>query len=558
MSDSSLSNVNKWLVSQGFKHVAKETNCFTYDGLLRCNNIDVPVRFSFLDLSFQDIPDIHILEPRHESLKRPLPHVDCNGKICYLDAESYRVDPYQPEQTIATLLEQARQVLNDSLTGANNDDVGYEFSSYWEPVGYGVVISTNNSGVISKYNRLEYIGRTKEKRNIVVVGNDNEIENHRLLVGGTLRYKNNNCAIWITVSEQSLLPYNKSWPPENFHDLFTWLKSVDVTASKTLGKLLGSKAGAGSPLLIIFNTSGGITAVEVILPINLCIELKSPGKFRKFLLADKGMYSTKFFRVNLNDFSPKFQTTRNILGNGLSKKHIVLVGCGTVGGYLSRLLVQSGAGQNGGTLHLYDGQSFSPGNVGRHYLDGAYLYDNKAEACGHKLLTEFPSANVISVKKDFTGIGKFTRADIIIDATGREPFSLGINKQIIHKYRKKESCPPVIYAWVDGNGCCGRTLYYDGSGGCYRCLQDMYGQERFKPLKSTEDLVPMHFQCGESFIPYPPSVSVQTAGLVLEAVLDWVNGKIGHTFRSREFSTTARNCNDQKLTHVTGCPACQK
>jgi len=557
MSNVALRDVHRWLVSQGFEHVTGVTRYYAYDGLLPCNQIQVPVRLSFLDLNFLELPDIHLLEPRPVSLRRPLPHVDHHGKLCYLDIESYRVDPYQPVQTIANLLEQARRVLVKSLAGTNSDDVGYEFRSYWDFSDIGVVLSNHQSGHFTKYNRLEYkspIGTTHRQ---LVIGCDEEISTYKDWRNGKLKAAENRNVLWVNVSATALLPEKGPWPPKNFWAFHEWLKSVDPTAAQTLRHGMGTKAGAQSPLLIVLNTRGGFVCSEVILPHSLITLTKHPGRFRKRLLMDKGRFGTKLIRGFLDDFSPRFLSTRNLPGAGLTGKRIVVIGCGTIGGYLSRLLVQSGAGQGAGELTLYDEQILSVGNIGRHYLDGAYLYENKADACRHKLLTEYPTAKIQARKKNFEDINTVYRADIIIDATGREPFSLSLNAEAVHRRRDGRPCPPILYVWIDGNGYCGRVLYYDGSGGCYRCLQDLSGKDRFEPLKSMKELTPMSNQCGESFIPYPPSVSVQAAGMGLEAVLDWANGSPKPCFRNRCFHNKARKHKDQHLTPQKGCPACQ-
>ncbi|MEJ1414023.1 MAG: E2/UBC family protein [Candidatus Sedimenticola sp. (ex Thyasira tokunagai)] len=550
-------DVHRWLLSQGFVHVTEETRCYAYDGSIQCNHVEVPIRLSFLDLVFQELPDIHLREPRPEKLCHPLPHVDHQGKLCYLDMESYRLDPYQPTKTIVTLLEQARRVLIGSLSGANSDDVGYEFRLYWDASDCGVVLSNHQSGHSIKYNRLEYQSPTGTTHKQLVVGTDEEIEAYRKWRNGKLMVLENRSALWININTTALLPEKGPWPPQNFRAFHEWLKSVSPAADQSLQKGLGTKVGAQSPLLVVLNTRGGFVSIEAVLPESLSTLTRHPSRFRKQLLMDKGRFGTKFIRGFLDDFSPKFLTTRNLPGSGLSGKRIVVVGLGTIGGYLSRLLVQSGAGQGSGQLILYDEQILSTGNIGRHYLDGSYLYENKAEACRHKLSEEYPTAQILARKKHFEHINDMRQVDFIIDATGREPFSLSLNSQAIQRHHANLPCPPILYIWIDGNGYCGRTLYYDGSGGCYRCLQDLSGKDRFEPLKSMKDLVPMSNQCSESYIPYPPSASVQTAGMGLEAVLDWVNGSPGAFFRSRRFHKKARKHKDHRLTPQEGCPACQ-
>ena len=557
MLDSALSEAHSWLVSNGFSRVTEETRRYAYDGNLSCDQIEVPIRFSFYNMNFQELPEIHIRDPRPESLRRPLPHIDHYNKLCYLDEEKYQLDPYQPVQTIVSLLDQARKVLIDSIAGNNSDDVGYEFRSYWEWQIKGVMLSENQSGHITKYNRLEYqspIGNTHKQ---LVIGSDEDINRYREWHQGRMVFTENLNAIWINVNTTALLPESGPWPPENFKDLHEWLDVIDPKSAKTLRYTLGTKAGAQSPLLIVLNTKGGIVAAEVKLPKSLSCVANDPGRFRKQLLIDQGKFGTTFIRSIIDDITPRHLTTRNLPGSSLSGKRIILIGCGTIGGYLSRLLVQSGAGKDSGELILYDGEDLSTGNIGRHYLDTSYLYENKAEACKHKLLSEYPNTGIHAIPKNFIDINDVRTVDIIIDATGREPFSLSLNSKLISKRKKRTPCPDALYVWIDGNGYCGRTLFYDGTGGCYRCLQDLSGRAKFKSARE-EDLVPISYRCGESFIPYPPSVSVQAAGMGLETILDWVNGNAEPHFRHRSFHKKAYQHKNKHLKTVVGCPACQK
>ena len=557
MLGTTLPEVHKWLVDHGYVRDTTETRLYAYDGSIQCNQVKVPIRFSFGDLSFQKLPDIYLREPRPDDLCRPLSHVDHHGKLCYLTEGSFRLDPYRPLQTIVTLLGQAERVLIDSLAGSNRDDVGYEFRSYWEPIDTGLVLLSHQTGHSTKYNRLEYESPTETKHKQIVVGSAEEIDVYREWRQGILKHHKHQNALWINVHATVLLPEKDPWPPKNFKAFYEWLKNVDPPAANIIQQQLGTKIGAHSPLLIVLNTPGGFVGVEVHLSEKLLSSMKAPSRFRKQLLIDRGLSGTKFIRIIFDDFSPKFQTTRNLLCSGLSGKRIVLIGCGNIGGYLSRLLVQSGAGQGAGKLELYDKQILSAGNVGRHYLDGTYLYENKAKACAHKLISEFPTANVYARPKNFIDVSDVSNADILIDATGQELFSLSLNEQIVKRRKENCTCPVALYVWIDGNGYCGRTLFYDGSGGCYRCLQDVSGRDRFESLSTMKDLVPMSYRCGESYIPYPPSISVQAAGIGLDAVLDWASGKPGHHFRHRRFHEKARQHKNQHLKPVRECPACQ-
>lgn len=557
MSNTALAEVHRWLISKGFSRVSGETRWYVYDGKLDCNELEVSIRLRFENLDFTDLPEIYLINPRPEKLQRPLSHVDTKGRLCYLDAETHFLDRYQPAKAIVTLLELARNVLADSLSGKNADDVGYEFSAYWDWSDRGVSLSTPPSGSVISFNYLAYSTPTGNDHKQIVVGTEKEIQKYAEWKNGTLRNISGQAAIWIKMAQPPLLPASGTWPPENFKSFFQWLELVDPSSAKKLSQIVGTKSGAQNPLLIVLESQSGIVAVQVTLPENIAKSKEYPSRFRKQLLIDRGIYGTRFYRIRLDDYSPKFLTSRNLIGKGLESKRIVLIGCGTIGGYLARLLVQVGAGLGKGELVLYDGQALSVGNIGRHYLDGKYLYDNKAEACCHKLQEEYPSSTIKPVKTDFVSLESMKKADLLIDATGREPFSVMLNAQALELKHAQHTCPNILYVWVDGNGCCGRTFHFDGTGACYRCLRSPSGEDRFQPLTSKEDLVPMQYQCSESYVPFPPSASVQAAAMGLDAVLDWAGGNTTPTFRTRGFTQSARKHKNQNIDAITGCPACQ-
>lgn len=552
----SLPDVHKWLVGKGFKRLEEETRCFAYEGSLQCNKIIVPIRLEFNNLDFIDLPTISLIEPRPKPLQKPLPHIDRNNTLCYLDKESYYLDRYSPTVAVASIIEQARNVLTDSLTGKNSNDVGYEFSAYWSPSEHAILLDSPDARNQLVFQQLKYTNINKEERNLLLIGTHDSISKYSAWRGGHLSTSRAGNICWVLLGRPPLLPSDGSWPPSNPHELYTWLNAIDTNAARRLYNLLGTKTCSRYPILLLFAWETSLFGVVISLPSKLHSSSQDPSRFRKLLLSDHGHYGTRFIRIHIDDSRTKYLISRNLAGANLEGKRITLIGCGTIGGHLARLLVQAGAGSQKGELLLYDNQDLTTGNLGRHYLDGRYLYENKAEGCAHKLKLEFPKSNIKAISRNFNHI-KGTRSSLIIDSTGYEAWSTILNDQHLQQTSSSSTPPPVLYVWVDGSGYCGRTLHVDGTGGCYRCLRNKDGMDRYPPLSDIDDITPIRYQCGESYIPFPASASLQAAAMGLEAALDWANGNPSPRFRTRAFNSAARHHKNKNIEHTNGCPACQ-
>jgi molybdopterin/thiamine biosynthesis adenylyltransferase len=109
---------------------------------------------------------------------------------------------------------------------------------------------------------------------------------------------------------------------------------------------------------------------------------------------------------------------RNLLGQpSLAGKKISLIGAGTIGGNLGRLLVQSGAGC-GEDFAIYDNDKFRPGNLGRHVLGFADLDRPKVEAMADLLRRFHPDVQIRSFTCNaLDEWDALERSDLIIDAT---------------------------------------------------------------------------------------------------------------------------------------------
>jgi hypothetical protein len=106
-------------------------------------------------------------------------------------------------------------------------------------------------------------------------------------------------------------------------------------------------------------------------------------------------FGLKVTPVSVMRIDNNYISQRNIPGlHTLAGKNIAIIGCGTIGGYLSEMLVKAGAGVSGGRLTLVDYETLSPQNIGRHRLGFPDLFSNKAVAMAKELTRLHPGFDI--------------------------------------------------------------------------------------------------------------------------------------------------------------------
>jgi hypothetical protein len=258
------------------------------------------------------------------------------------------------------------------------------------------------------------------------------------------------------------------------------------------------------------------------------------GQNPKTRLADRKdpTYSLEVMMVSVIRIDDRYLAQRNIpTSKTLAGKRIAVVGCGTIGGYLSEMLVKAGIGTSGGTLTLVDFDSLLPQNIGRHRLGFPDLLSNKAIAMANELKRLAPGADVRALPVDVRQ-AQLGELDLLIDASGEE--SLG--HWLCGNYLPHTS---MLSVWIEGPGTAVRALLRtNNSGACYRCL---WHSNRRGELRSVVDPLPVILAghgCEGLYVPFPASTSVHAASLGAEMALDWVNDIYSPSLRTRLIDRT--------------------
>lgn len=501
---------------QGFEWVGKTNDgWFKLRGLLTPPQTDkgCPCEVQ-LDPKFFDLPRIRLLEIPSE-LPTTVPHLGADGGLCYLAKGTVVLDIYDPVGQSLACLQRAAVVFGQILKGEMIEDLAEEFFAYWhgwlcfvdmqgEDLGRQNCIVTQANG-----NPLWFITdnddrTTKKLKSLGYQVTDKTVLTYRIKTGAQPR------------------PLISNWPPETVGDVLTWQSTLDSRCRRKIHERIkeGEKRKANGVLIVI--ESPLMTYGFAVL-----YDRQHPAQKSKFTDRRDSSYRLKVMPISMVRIDDRYLAQRNIpKSKTLAGKKIAIVGCGTIGGYLSDMLVKAGAGTCGGQLTLVDFDSLFPQNIGRHRLGFPDLLSNKAEAMTKELKRLAPGAEVRALTVDVrqANLGEL---DLLIDATGEE--SLG--HWLCGHYPPPT---PMLSVWIEGPGTAVRALLRaNASGACYRCL---WHSNRRGELRSTLDPLPTILAghgCEGLYVPFPASVSVHAASLGAEIALDWVNCVYSPALRTR-------------------------
>ncbi|WHI44620.1 ThiF family adenylyltransferase [Microbulbifer sp. VAAF005] len=538
--NTAIADVVESLRERGFQFVGKSTNgWFKLNGHLCPPGADrvYPCEVQF-DPTFLNMPRIRLLETP-SGLPAVVPHLGAGGDLCYLAEGSVTLDIYDPVGQTLACLDRASSVLGRIIGGEMVEDLAEEFFAYWRGECCFVDIEGNSLG------RQQCIVAEAGGRFLwfITDNEDRTVEKIRSLSAKIapitiLTYR-------IKTSAQPR-PLISNWPPVTVGDILSWQSTLDRRCRRKIHARIkeGIKNKANGALIIIESP---------LMTYGLAIWFDRKLLSQKEKRADRRdlSFGLKVIPLSVVRIDSKYLAQRNIPGSKtLAGINLAIAGCGTIGGYLSEMLVKAGAGTCGGTLTLVDFDHLFPQNLGRHRLGFSDLLKNKAEAMANELRRLAPGTDIRALPVDVRQ-AELGRLDLLIDATGEE--SLG------HWLCRSYSPPlPMLSIWIEGPGTAIRGfLRSTTSGACYRCL---WHSNRRGELHTTVEPLPTTLAghgCEGLYVPFPASVSVQAASLGAEMALDWINGALSPALRTRLVDPSAQlatpDCDPIK---DPDCPIC--
>lgn len=443
-----------------------------------------------------------------------IPHVEEDGKVCYTNNDYVYLDADQPAEIIQQTYLLAKTTVEKGLRKENMVDFLNEFEAYWNRLKGEVIIANIKIGTHPTLIKIGFHDKTR-----IVLSDEPEFLNN---VGRFIKINEKG----ITYHNGILIPIIPpiGFTPPKYNELITidfcklLISFLGDDKKSELNKLL-KKITTKSEEYVIFSCSqpnGGVSLFGI--------------KFSNFKSTGHPLVANDFIGkitpLKTERLDKDYLYKRGGNGEKSSNKKGLIIGGGSIGGFITEELVRNGFFD----LTIVDADVLSSNNCYRHLTGFKYLGENKALAIKHKAESYFPHCNITAVEERLEDAVqkkkiKFENYDFVIVATGNVTINTYLNK-ILHDQHPGK---PTLYIWNDPYGVGGHCLLTNiEKQGCYKCLysnEDSYNMASFAHEKQDKSFLKNISGCGSVYTPYGSIDSMQTCMLTIKSLIDVMNGQ---------------------------------
>ena len=495
-------------------------------------------------------------------------HINDAGKVCYIDGSRTWWDSAKAPELVIGALVLIEKLLFGNLAGARSDTaIAQDFDGYW------------------RSSQSIYVSDIAHNKTVFHQVND-EVAHRKWLVP-----KDKDTWLSIDTEESPNTPWLvthlksppstltiKNWPPTTASEFVFWLDQNDPNYVNQIifglrksifskGKEKQGRYGKDIGLALTWPEGGEENKLGCGLSLSVpktAAQAIAEGRLKQAKIVLRKS-TEKITRCSLVRADAHYIQNRNNPNHNssLKNKKVVLVGAGTIGGSLAKLLCTHGAGWGSkGEVHIVDPDTFSVENIGRHLLGAESLGIDKALAVKAILKTSFPHLNIKQHTKSITKCWSLiTDNSIIVDATGSQTVSIAITDYV----STNNINATLIHSWVHGHGAATVSLLNDRKnrkGACFRCLwriEDGTYKPNYELSRDPDKDAPVFAGCHQSYHPYSSTISTLAAAQSMNLVCDHLNSNAAKTLKFNILNKElCQNRNDATPEKSADCPLCNR
>jgi molybdopterin/thiamine biosynthesis adenylyltransferase len=385
-----------------------------------------------------------------------IPHVTAiEGGVCYQDSEGLLLDQNRAGALVDWGVDQALVELSRGVRGDNRTDFTEEFEASWSQLkGKGTL--RNVADIPTFPCKLTVVRRTETE--LYLAADEEQVLS--FLQFERLGKHNVQRATFLPLPANTYIePPRPDRPFWSAEELRQWLAPgiANLSNRQRRALLLRSSSQQGVIVVALPRPSQGVAVFAV--------RYQSPTSEHPLL---PGVSAT-LWPLQVARRESAYLVPRGGGQASLATKHVLLVGCGAVGGRLAHDLVQSGVLR----LTLVDFDMHSADNTFRHVLGYPRKgVITKVAALREELQAKYPYVQVTAVNDGIQaahrkGTVQWNDFDLLIAATGNPTVELWLNAQL-HGPTVQTSA---LFTWLEAYGIGGHALLtHSGTVGCLQCL----------------------------------------------------------------------------------------
>lgn len=521
MMDVLLKEIEEYLCDSGYQCIEIDNPDGKYLFVdININGNDIRLKCVFTHAFPYGFPKISILQEFYSKYGH-LPHVDNDGVICTFDTNKVYPNFNKPKEVVLECIKKSERILLDGINGDNKEDFEEEFKAYWELESeiIGEVIFEPDDK-----DKILYCYRSKN-RFVYLADDEKKLKNY-------LKYAHIADVRKVKITKALYLPLKNNWCyppfPQNNKDIMELLAE-----EKILNVYLEYLKKYNDEHIIIFSQ---------VINNEMCLagwrhkRGNAVKGFRGINIFPKYLYynvngSQKIEKISVNQLNHARIYERGGDGNIKPKSLISVVGCGSIGSYLIKNLVDLGINN----FKLIDKETLSTDNIARHYCGAINIGICKVDAIKSELITHYPDMNCECIKQDVFSVIKdeieiFNQCDYNFIVVGNVP----IEAKFMELLKNGDIVKPTIIIWVEPYIIGAHAIIIQKRQDLFNLLYDENYNFKENILLDGEKYIKREAGCQSTFLPYS-AFEVQQC---LSDILDYVNQNIFERGKKENFLLT--------------------